>query len=86
VDDGEPKSVADDQKQFEDGLDNDKDRSDDDSSPKKVNAIRQHVNTASTEVNIVDPSVCTVSSNDLDSPKDMFTMGASHTLEAAHVE
>ncbi|GJX45395.1 putative ribonuclease H-like domain-containing protein [Tanacetum coccineum] len=50
VDDGEPKSAADDQKQVEDGLDNEndaKDKSDDDSSPKEVNAAGQHVNTAS---------------------------------------
>ncbi|GJX39055.1 putative ribonuclease H-like domain-containing protein [Tanacetum coccineum] len=76
VDDGEPKSAADDQKQVEDGLDNEndaKDKSDDDSSPKEVNAAGQHVNTAS-------------SCYDTDSPKDMFTMGASHTLEATHVE
>ncbi|GJT59186.1 hypothetical protein Tco_1002719 [Tanacetum coccineum] len=58
-----------------------------------VNTARQHVNTASPEVNTgrfklntVDPSVNTASSYDQDSPKDMFTMGASHTLEATHVE
>ncbi|GKB48846.1 putative ribonuclease H-like domain-containing protein, partial [Tanacetum coccineum] len=93
---GEPKSVADDQKQVEDGLDNEndeKDKSEDDSSPKEVNAAGQHVNTARPKVNIghfklntVDPSVSTASSNDQDSPKDMFKMGASHTLEATHVE
>ncbi|GKE75221.1 putative ribonuclease H-like domain-containing protein [Tanacetum coccineum] len=60
VDNGEPKSAANDQK--------------------------QHVNTASPEVNTVDPSVNTASSNDQESPKDMFTMGASHTLEATHVK
>ncbi|GJZ45148.1 zinc finger BED domain-containing protein RICESLEEPER 2-like protein [Tanacetum coccineum] len=38
------------------------------------------------KLNIVDPSVNTASSYDQDSPKDMFTMGASHTLEATHVE
>ncbi|GKC81672.1 putative ribonuclease H-like domain-containing protein, partial [Tanacetum coccineum] len=80
----------------EDGPDNEnveKDKSKDDSSPKEVNTARQHVNTASPEVNIgsfklntVDPSVCTASLNDTDSPKDMFKMGASHTLEATHVE
>ncbi|GKB82016.1 putative ribonuclease H-like domain-containing protein [Tanacetum coccineum] len=65
----------------------------DDSSPKEVNTARQHVNTASPEVNtgrfkinIVDPSVNTTSSSDPDSPKDMFTIRASHTLEATHVE
>ncbi|GJZ70811.1 putative ribonuclease H-like domain-containing protein [Tanacetum coccineum] len=96
VDNGEPKSAADDQKQDGDGLDNKndaKDKSDDDSSPKEVNAAGQHVNTASPDittgsfkVNVVGPSVNTASSYDQDSPKDMFTMGASHTLEATHVE
>ncbi|GKF71871.1 putative ribonuclease H-like domain-containing protein, partial [Tanacetum coccineum] len=43
------------------------DKSEDDSSPKKVNTVGQHVNTAN-------------------SPKDMFKMGVSHTLEATHVE
>ncbi|GJX45260.1 putative ribonuclease H-like domain-containing protein [Tanacetum coccineum] len=58
-----------------------------------VNAAGQHVNTASPDVNTgssklntVDPSVNTASSYNQDSPKDMFTMGASHTLEATHVE
>ncbi|GKB74839.1 hypothetical protein Tco_0936251 [Tanacetum coccineum] len=70
-----------------------KDKSEDDSSPKEVNAAGQHVNTASPEVNtgrfklnIVDPSVNTASSYELDSPKDMFKLGASHTLETTHVE
>ncbi|GJV71958.1 putative ribonuclease H-like domain-containing protein [Tanacetum coccineum] len=93
---GEPKSATDDQKQVKDGPDNEsdeKDKSDDDSSPKEVNTAGQHVNTASPEVNIgrfklntVDPSVNTASSYAPDSPKDMFKMGASHTLEATHVE
>ncbi|GJT69037.1 putative ribonuclease H-like domain-containing protein [Tanacetum coccineum] len=96
VGNGEPKSAADDQKQVEDGPDNEndeKDKSEDDSSPKEVNAAGQHVNTASLEVNTsrfklntVDPSISTASSNNQDSPKDMFKMGASHTLEATHVE
>ncbi|GJZ08064.1 putative ribonuclease H-like domain-containing protein [Tanacetum coccineum] len=96
VGNGEPKSVVDDQKQVEDCPDNEndeKDKSKDDSSPKEVNIARQHVNTASPKVNIdrfklntIDPSVNTASSSDPDSPKDMFTMGASHTLEATHVE
>ncbi|GKB53211.1 putative ribonuclease H-like domain-containing protein, partial [Tanacetum coccineum] len=38
------------------------------------------------KLNAVGPSVNTASSYDQDSPKDMFTMGASHTLEATHVE
>ncbi|GJW10400.1 hypothetical protein Tco_1576227 [Tanacetum coccineum] len=62
-------------------------------SPKEVNAAGQHVNTASTEVNTgrftlntLDPSVNTVGSCDPDGPKDMFKLGASHTLKATHVE
>ncbi|GJT61206.1 putative ribonuclease H-like domain-containing protein [Tanacetum coccineum] len=96
VNNGEPKSAADDQKQVEDGLDNqngEQDNFEDDSSPKEVNIGGQHVNTVSPEVNTgslklntVDPSVNTASSNDQESPKDMFIMGASHTLEATHVE
>ncbi|GKB93635.1 putative ribonuclease H-like domain-containing protein [Tanacetum coccineum] len=96
VDFGEPKYAADDQKQVEDGLDNEndeKDKSNDDCSPKEVNTARQHVNTASPDVNTgsfklntVDPSVNTASLYNQDRPKDMFTMGASHTLEATHVE
>ncbi|GJX41404.1 putative ribonuclease H-like domain-containing protein [Tanacetum coccineum] len=89
VDLGDPKSAADDQKQDGDGPNNEnveKDKFEDDSSTKEVNAAGQHVNTASLEVNIVDPSINTASSNDQESPKDMFTMGASHTLEATNVE
>ncbi|GKB71487.1 putative ribonuclease H-like domain-containing protein [Tanacetum coccineum] len=96
VDNGEPKSATDDQKKVEDGLDNKNDEKykfDDDSSPKEVNAAGQHVNTASPDVNtgsfklnVVSPSVNSASSYDRDSPKDMFTMGASHTLEATHVK
>ncbi|GJW55367.1 putative ribonuclease H-like domain-containing protein [Tanacetum coccineum] len=80
----------------EDGSHNEsdeKDKSKDDRSPKEVNAARQHVNTASPKVNtgrfklnIVNPLVNTTSSNDQDSPKDMLKLGASHTLEATHVE
>ncbi|GJW15888.1 ribonuclease H-like domain-containing protein, partial [Tanacetum coccineum] len=82
VDIGDPKSTADDQKQDGDGPKNEnvkKDKFEDDSSTKEVNAIGQHVNTASPEVNTVDPSINTASSNDQESPKYMFTMGASHT-------
>ncbi|GJX62263.1 putative ribonuclease H-like domain-containing protein [Tanacetum coccineum] len=75
VDNGEPKSAADDQKQVEDGPDNENDEKD-----------NLEVNTGHFKLNIVDPSVNTASSYDQDSPKDMFTMGASHTLEATHVE
>ncbi|GJU19032.1 putative ribonuclease H-like domain-containing protein [Tanacetum coccineum] len=38
------------------------------------------------EDNSIDPSVSTASSNDQDSPKDMFKMGSSHTLETTHVK
>ncbi|GKC85247.1 putative ribonuclease H-like domain-containing protein [Tanacetum coccineum] len=76
-----------------DNENDEKDKYEDDSSPKEVNTAGQNVNTASPEVNIgrlklntVDPSVNTASSYDQDSPKDMFKMGAIHTLEATHVE
>ncbi|GJX92117.1 retrovirus-related pol polyprotein from transposon TNT 1-94 [Tanacetum coccineum] len=96
VDNGEPKTVDDAQKQVEDGPNNEnaeQDKFEDDSSTKYVNAAGQHVNNASLNVNTgslklnaVDPSVNTASSNDQDSLKDIFTMGASHTLEATHIE
>ncbi|GKB57818.1 hypothetical protein Tco_0914004 [Tanacetum coccineum] len=92
----EPKSDVDDQKQDGDGLNNEnvkKDKFEDNSSTKEVNAVGQHVNTASPAVNTgssklnnVDPSVNIASSYDQDSPKDMFTIGASHTLKATHIE
>ncbi|GKB08338.1 hypothetical protein Tco_0836622 [Tanacetum coccineum] len=81
---------------LEDGPDNEtdeQDKSDDVSSPKEVNAAGQHVNTVSPDVttgsfklNVVGPSINTASSYDQDSPKDMFTMAASDTLEATHIE
>ncbi|GKD92745.1 putative ribonuclease H-like domain-containing protein, partial [Tanacetum coccineum] len=96
VDNGEPKTVDDAQKQVEDGPNNEnaeQDKFADDSSTKDVNAAGQHVNTASPDVNtgslklnVVGPSVNTASSNEHDSPKDMFTMGVSSTLEATHIE
>ncbi|GKE71406.1 hypothetical protein Tco_1529478 [Tanacetum coccineum] len=96
VDNGDPKSAGDGQKEDGDGPDNkndEQDKSDDVSSPKEVNVAGQHVNTASPDVNTgssklnnVDSSVNTAGSNDQDSPKDMFTMEASYTLEATHVE
>ncbi|GKA04227.1 uncharacterized mitochondrial protein-like protein [Tanacetum coccineum] len=89
VDNGESKFASDDQKQDGDGPDNEndeQDKSDDVSSPKEVNTAGQHVTTASSEVNTVDPSVNTTGSNDQDNPKYMFTIGASHTLEATHIE
>ncbi|GJS90539.1 putative ribonuclease H-like domain-containing protein [Tanacetum coccineum] len=70
--------------QVEDGPHNEsdeKDKSEDDSSPKEVNAAEQHVNITSPEVNTsrfklntVDPSVNTASSYELDCPKDMFRL------------
>ncbi|GKC30862.1 hypothetical protein Tco_1038156, partial [Tanacetum coccineum] len=44
------------------------------------------VNTGRFKLNIVDPSVNTASSYELDSPQDMFKLGVSHTLEITHVE
>ncbi|GKA92386.1 uncharacterized mitochondrial protein-like protein [Tanacetum coccineum] len=44
------------------------------------------VNTGHLKLNTIDTSVNTTRSSDPDSPKDMFTMGGSHTLEATHVE
>ncbi|GJZ88631.1 putative ribonuclease H-like domain-containing protein [Tanacetum coccineum] len=95
-DNGEPKSAVDDQKQDGDGPNNEnveKDKFEDDSSTKEVNVAGQHVNTASPDVNTgssklntIDPSVNTASSYDQDSPKDMFTIGASHMLEATNAE
>ncbi|GJW85429.1 putative ribonuclease H-like domain-containing protein [Tanacetum coccineum] len=89
-------SPSKDKENVEDGPDNEndeKDKSEDDSSSKEVNTARQHVNTTNPDVNtgrfklnIVDPSVNTASSNDQDSPKDMFKLGASHTLETTHVK
>ncbi|GJQ96655.1 hypothetical protein Tco_0007794 [Tanacetum coccineum] len=89
VDIGDPKFAADDQNQDGDGPNNEnveKDKFKDDSSTKEVNVARQHANTASPEVNTVDPSVNTTSLYDQDSPKDMFTIRASSTLEATYVE
>ncbi|GJX76364.1 hypothetical protein Tco_0323175 [Tanacetum coccineum] len=58
-----------------------------------INAAGQHVNTVSPDINTgslklndVGPLVNTASSNKHDSPKDMFTMGVSPTLEATHIE
>ncbi|GKB43556.1 putative ribonuclease H-like domain-containing protein, partial [Tanacetum coccineum] len=89
INNGEPKSTADDQKQDGNGPNNEnveQDKFEDDSSTKEVNAAGQHVKTVSLEVNTVGPSVNIASSYDQNSPKDMFTIGASHTLEATHVE
>ncbi|GJZ52157.1 putative ribonuclease H-like domain-containing protein [Tanacetum coccineum] len=84
VDYGEPKTTDDAQKQVEDGPNNEnakQERFADDSSTKDVNAIGQHINSASPDVNtgslklnVVGPSVNTASPNEQDSteeePKD----------------
>ncbi|GKG18959.1 hypothetical protein Tco_0376058, partial [Tanacetum coccineum] len=96
VDNGEPKTTDDAQKQVEDGLNNvntEQDKFLGDSSTKDVIVTSQHVNTASLDVNTgslklnaIDPYVNTASSNEHDSLEDMFTMGVSSTLEATHSE
>ncbi|GJZ91178.1 putative ribonuclease H-like domain-containing protein [Tanacetum coccineum] len=85
VDNGEPKTADNAQKQVEVGPNNEnaeQDKFANNSSTKDVNANGQHVNTASPDVNTgslnlnaIGPSVNTASSNKHDSPKDMFTMG-----------
>ncbi|GJX20295.1 putative ribonuclease H-like domain-containing protein [Tanacetum coccineum] len=75
VGNGEPKSATDDQKQVEDGPHNESDEKD-----------NPEVNTSCFKLNTVVPSVSTASSHDQDSPKYMFNLGASHTLETTHVE
>ncbi|GJZ44208.1 putative ribonuclease H-like domain-containing protein [Tanacetum coccineum] len=96
VENGEPKTTNDAQKQVEDSPNNknvEQDKFEGDSSAKDVNDAGQHVSTASLDVNtsslklnVVGPSGNTASSNEQHSPKDMFTKGASHTLEATHIE
>ncbi|GJS91055.1 putative ribonuclease H-like domain-containing protein [Tanacetum coccineum] len=73
VDNGEPKTADDAQKQVEDGLNDEnaeQERFADDSSSKDVNAVGQQVNTASLDVNtgslelnVVGPSVSTASAD-----------------------
>ncbi|GJU75950.1 putative ribonuclease H-like domain-containing protein [Tanacetum coccineum] len=80
VDNGEPKTADDAQKQDEDGLNNEnaeQERFSDDSSSKDVNAVGQQVNTASPdlntgslELNVVGPSVSTASPNEEDSTEE----------------
>ncbi|GKB38893.1 putative ribonuclease H-like domain-containing protein [Tanacetum coccineum] len=80
VDNGEPKTADDAQKQVEDGLNNEnaeQERFADDSSSKDVNAVGQQVNTASLDVNtgslklnVVGPSVSTASPNKEDSTEE----------------
>ncbi|GJX93180.1 putative ribonuclease H-like domain-containing protein, partial [Tanacetum coccineum] len=75
VENGELKTVDDAQKQVEDSPNNE-----------NVEQDNPDVNIGSLRLNVVGPSVNIASSNEQDSPKDMFTMGASHTLEATHIE
>ncbi|GJY04523.1 ribonuclease H-like domain-containing protein [Tanacetum coccineum] len=80
VDNGEPKTADDAQKQVEDGPNNENDEQErfaDDSSTKDVNAAGQQVNTASPDVNtgslklnVVGPSVSTASPNEEDSTEE----------------
>ncbi|GKA04891.1 putative ribonuclease H-like domain-containing protein [Tanacetum coccineum] len=80
VDNGEPKTTDDAQKQDEDGLNNEsaeQERFSDDSNSKDVNVVGQQVNTASPDVNtgslelnVVGPSVSTASSNEEDNTKE----------------
>ncbi|GJU25129.1 putative ribonuclease H-like domain-containing protein [Tanacetum coccineum] len=70
-----------------------KDKLADDSRPKKLCLLDYmlilpipDVNTGSLKLNDVGPSVNTASSNEHDSPEDMFTMGVSSTLEDNHIE
>ncbi|GKF02283.1 hypothetical protein Tco_0029206, partial [Tanacetum coccineum] len=75
VENGEPKTADDAQKQVEDSPNNE-----------NVEQDNPNVNTGSLKLNVIGPSVNTASSNEQDSPKDMFTIGASHRLEATHIE
>ncbi|GKC04591.1 putative ribonuclease H-like domain-containing protein [Tanacetum coccineum] len=80
VENGEPKTADDTQKQDEDGLNNEnaeQERFSVDSSSKDVNAVGQQVNTASLdlntgslELNVVGPSVSTASPNEEDSTEE----------------
>ncbi|GKA52475.1 ribonuclease H-like domain-containing protein [Tanacetum coccineum] len=80
VENGEPKTTDDAQKQVEDGLNNEnneQERFTDDSSTKDVDAVGQQVNTFSTDVNTgslkfnaVGPSVSTASPNEEDNTEE----------------
>ncbi|GKE15772.1 retrovirus-related pol polyprotein from transposon TNT 1-94 [Tanacetum coccineum] len=80
VDNGEPKTANDAQKQVEDGLNNEnaeQERFANDSSTKDVNAARHHanivipdVNIGSLKLNVVGPSVNTASPNEQDSTEE----------------
>ncbi|GJZ07073.1 putative ribonuclease H-like domain-containing protein [Tanacetum coccineum] len=80
VDNSEPKTIDDAQKQVEDGQNNEnaeQERFADDSSSKDVNAVGQQVNTASLDVNtgslklnVVGPRVSTASPNEEDSTEE----------------
>ncbi|GJX95313.1 putative ribonuclease H-like domain-containing protein [Tanacetum coccineum] len=98
VDNSEPKTTDDAQKQVEDGPNNENVKprgkvcrmiavtKDCLAAGQHVNTASPDVNTGSLKLNVVGPSVNTASSNEHDSPEDMFTMGVSSTLEATHIE
>ncbi|GJX48488.1 hypothetical protein Tco_0273678 [Tanacetum coccineum] len=96
VENGEPKTADDAQKQVEDSLNNEnveQDKFEGDSSAKDVNAVGTTSYSVcpmlillSLNLMLLVPSVNTASSNEQDSPKDMFTIGVSHRLEATHIE
>ncbi|GJR64626.1 putative ribonuclease H-like domain-containing protein [Tanacetum coccineum] len=85
VENGEPKTADDPQKQVEDGPNSEnveQERFLDDSSTKDVNAVGQHVNTASPDVttgslklNVVGPSVNTASTNEQESTEEEPEVG-----------
>ncbi|GJR40362.1 putative ribonuclease H-like domain-containing protein [Tanacetum coccineum] len=91
VDNGEPKTADDAQKQDEDGLNNENDEQErfaNDSSSKDVNVVGQQVNTASLDVNtgslelnVVGPSVSTASSNEEDSDMVDLVLHQKNTTE-----
>ncbi|GKC44221.1 hypothetical protein Tco_1061943, partial [Tanacetum coccineum] len=92
VENGEPKTIDDAQKQVEDGSNNEKDQQEKfegDSSTKDVNAAGQHVNTVSPDVNTgslklndVGPSVNTASSNEQDSTEDESEVDLGNTTNS----
>ncbi|GKF38657.1 putative ribonuclease H-like domain-containing protein, partial [Tanacetum coccineum] len=90
VDNGEPKSADDAQKQVEDGLNNEnteQERFVDDNSTKDVNAVEQQFNTASPDVytgslklNVVGPSVSTASPNEEEPEVDLGNITNSYIV------
>ncbi|GKD56944.1 putative ribonuclease H-like domain-containing protein, partial [Tanacetum coccineum] len=93
VDNGEPKTADDAQKQVEDGLNDDnaeQERFADDSSFKDVNVVGQQVNTArldvntdSLELNVVGPSTSTTRSNEEEPEVDLGNITNSYIVPTA---